>query len=212
MSGLFLTAQKPYTHADTLKGSVGKARAWWDLLHYDLHVSFHLRDSSINGFDVISYKVLESYNTMQIDLIRPMYMDSIFQDGKKCAWKQDGDAYFVSLASGQAVNEMKELKLFFHGKPHTAKLPPWDGGIVWKKDQGGNPWVSIACQGMAASVWFPVKDHQYDEPDSVSAWYNVPNALKVVSNGRLRSVKELSDGTTTYNWAVRNPINNYSII
>jgi aminopeptidase N len=212
-SGIYVSAQiKTYTHADTLKGSIGKARAWWDITHYDLHVSFNYPDSSIKGYNVMSYKVLESYNTMQLDLMQPMQVDSIFQDGKKCAWKQDGDAFFVSLIAAQIINEKKELKLFFHGKPRTAKLPPWDGGLVWKKDPKGNPWISIACQGMAAGVWFPNKDHQYDEPDSVSAYYTVPNDLVVVSNGRLRSVKEMADGTVTYNWAVKNPINNYNII
>lgn len=201
-----------YTHADTLRGSVGKGRSWWDVLHYDLHVSFNLSDSSIKGFNTITYKILESYSSMQIDLMKPMILDSAFQDGKKCSWKQDGDAYFISLSSAQVINEKKQLKLYFHGKPHRAKLPPWNGGFVWRKDAKGNPWVSVACQGMAASVWFPNKDHQYDEADSVSSFYTVPSFLQAVSNGRLRSVAENADGTTTYNWAVVNPINNYNII
>ena len=28
-----------YTHADTLRGSNGPARAWWDVQFYDLHTS-----------------------------------------------------------------------------------------------------------------------------------------------------------------------------
>ncbi len=205
-------AQTFYTHADTLKGSITKERVWWDLLHYDLHVAFNISDSSIKGVNNILYRVLASSSTLQLDLIQPMILDSVVQDGKKCLWRKDGNVYFISLISSQTVDEQKKITAFFHGKPHRAKFPPWDGGVIWQKDKDGNPWVSIACQGMAASVWFPCKDHQYDEVDSASMEFTVPSNLTCVSNGRLRSKKVSSALNTSYQWVVKNPINNYNII
>lgn len=208
----FMQAQHPvYTHADSLKGSVTRARAWWDVLHYDLRVAFDYLDSSIKGSNRILYKVLEPYALMQLDLMEPMQIDSIVQDKRKLSWKRDGNAFLVNM-DNVAAGAKREMTVFFHGRPHVAQQPPWDGGIIWTKDGRGNPWVSIACQGMAAQVWFPNKDHQYDEVDSASFSITVPKDLVGVSNGRLRSKKINSDGTATFQWAVVNPINNYNII
>ena len=117
--------------------------------------------------------------------------------------------HFVKLNEEQKLNALKKITIYFHGKPKTAKLPPWDGGVIWAKDKKGNPWVSVACQGMAAQVWFPNKDHMYDEPDSCLINLTVPQNLIAVSNGNMVGLSMNTDQTTSYTWAVRNPINNY---
>jgi len=209
----FVNAQTPvYTHADTLRGSITRERAWWDVLHYDLHVSFSYLDSSIAGHNKILYRVLEPYGMMQIDLMKPMQIDSIVQDAKKCGWKRDGNAFLVSLAGDAKAGDKKEITVYFHGRPHIAVTPPWDGGVVWTRDKRGTPWMSVACQGIGASVWFPNKDHQYDEVDSAAMHITAAKDLVSVANGRLRSKTMNSNGTATYYWAVVNPINNYDII
>ncbi|MBX3163986.1 MAG: M1 family metallopeptidase [Bacteroidetes bacterium] len=207
----FAHAQETFTRADTLKGTITKERAWWDVLHYDLHVSFNEKDSSIFGSNKILYKVLDKNSTIQIDLMQPMQIDSVFQNSKRCEWKRDGNTVFISLPE-QTVNEQNEVLIYFHGKPHAAKLPPWDGGIIWKKDKNNNAWISVACQGIGAQVWFPNKDHQYDEPDSVSIHITANQELTSVSNGNLISIKEKANETKTYHWKTVNPINNYNII
>lgn len=204
-------AQK-YTHADTLKGTISKSRSWWDVLHYDLHTTFNITDSSITGYNVITYKVIEPYTRMQLDLMWPMRIDSVVHVSKKCFMIRDGNAYFISLPVEQRHNQINQVVVYFHGKPRSAKMPPWDGGVVWSKDSKANPWVSIACQGMAAQVWFPNKDHMYDEADSCSVHITAPQNLVTVSNGRRVSVLQNADQTSTYHWRVVNPINNYNII
>ncbi|MBL7900808.1 MAG: M1 family metallopeptidase [Bacteroidia bacterium] len=201
-----------YTHADSLRGGIGKSRIWWDLKHYDLHVAFNYADSSISGKNSIRYKVLEADQIMQIDLMEPMRLDSVVQDGKTCTFSKDGNAYFVQLSNAQHKEAIKTLITYFHGKPHVAKQPPWDGGLIWTKDARQRPWISIACQGMASSVWFPSKDHQYDEVDSCSLHFTVPSDLVAVSNGRMRGIDQISNGKAVYHWEVKNPINNYNII
>ncbi len=104
------------------------------------------------------------------------------------------------------------MKIYFHGKPRVAKNAPWDGGFIWAEDKKGFPWISLACQGMAAQVWFPNKDHQADEPDSVLVNYTVPKNLFAVGNGRLKSFREEKNGMMTYSWEIKNPINNYNIV
>ena len=209
---VFVFSQSKYTRADSLHGRITKEREWWNVLHYELHASFNEQDSSVSGINKTTYKVLSPLQVMQIDLREPMTLDSAIQNTQKCDWKKDGDAYFINLISEQKTNDLKHITFYFHGKPRVAKLPPWDGGLVLRKDKNKNPWISIACQGMAGSVWFPNKDHMYDEPDSVSFFITAPKDLVAVAGGRLRSTKENSDGTKTFNWAAVNPINNYSII
>src|SRR6266513_285293 len=56
-----VVAQRPakvFTRADTLRGSNGPGRAWWDAAFYDLHVVVSPGDSSISGYNAITYRVL----------------------------------------------------------------------------------------------------------------------------------------------------------
>ncbi len=206
-----LTKKEVFTHADTLRGSVTPQRAWWDLTYYDLRVTIHIQDSSLSGSNLIQYRVLRSYPVMQIDLMEPLILDSVVQDHRKLSFRRDGNAFFVTLQSAQRPGSIRSLRAFYHGKPIVARRPPWDGGILWVKDQQGNPWVEVTCQGMGASVWFPNKDQQYDEPDSANIRITCPDSLVDVSNGRLRSRVENGDGTATFDWFVSCPINNYDI-
>lgn len=214
---------KPFTHADTLRGTYGPSRNWWDVLKYDLHVKFNIDDSTISGYNAMQVKVLKKGTTMQVDLQEPLIIDSIvysLQTGSKRKINEqdihkDGNAYFfpASYFSVPQTNfPIVEIFIYYHGKPRIAHRPPWDGGVIWKKDKLSRPWVSIACQGLGASVWYPCKDHQADEPDSAEMHITVPDTLMCVGNGRYRGRIENGNGTATYNWAVINPINNYNII
>jgi aminopeptidase N len=200
-----------YTHSDSLKGNYSRERTWWDVNRYDLKVWFNYADSSIRGSNRITYSVLQPSNLLQVDLMVPLVIDSIIQDGSKCQWRKDGNAHFVTLNSEQTINSKKIIDVFYHGKPRAAKQPPWDGGVVWSSDSRKNPWISVACQGMSSQVWFPNKDHMADEAESASMEFTVPRTLVAVSNGKLKGIEMVADSFITYKWEVLNPINNYNI-
>ena len=229
------TKAQPFTHADSLRGIYGPSRDWWDATKYDLHVKFNLGDSTISGHNIIQFRLLKKGSLMQIDLQEPMIMDSIVltaksrfktSGGKFLDYlsqfypnkniRRDGNAYFLSNLDLSGTNarmySMFSLCVYYHGKPRIAVTPPWDGGVMWKKDKNNDPWVSVACQGLGASVWYPCKDHQADEPDSAEMHITCPDTLVCIGNGRFRGRIENHDGTATYDWAVVNPINNYCII
>jgi aminopeptidase N len=209
--GLLDKSEQLFTRQDTLRGSITKERAWWDLKHYHLDIKVNPSDSTIVGSNTIRYQVLEEYNRMQIDLQKPMEIYKIIQEGKELKFEREGNVFFIQLTALQKKGTTKELVVFFGGKPKVAVNPPWDGGITWKKDANGNPFIASSCQGLGASVWWPNKDHMYDEVENMLISVNVPGNLTDVSNGRLQSVKKLKDGTKTYNWYVANPINNYGV-
>ncbi|WP_299700322.1 M1 family metallopeptidase [uncultured Pontibacter sp.] len=200
-----------FTRQDTLRGSITPERAWWDLTYYHLDIKVNPADSSIHGSNTIRYKVLEPYQIMQIDLQPPMRMEKVLQNGKPLHVRQEGNAYFVQLVEAQQVGAENQVEVFYGGKPKVSPNPPWSGGITWKRDSNGNPFVASSNQGAGASLWWPCKDHMYDEPDSMLMSVAVPKELTNVSNGRLRGVDENKDGTRTFHWAVTNPINNYGV-
>ncbi|HEY9257368.1 M1 family metallopeptidase [Chitinophaga sp.] len=211
MATLTTAAQQQFSRADTLRGSITPPRAWWDVTSYDLHVQVNTDDSTFQGFNTITYKVLKPDSLMQIDLQYPMVIDSVIQDKKSLSFTRDSNAWFIKIKSPQAKDKKKQITIFYSGKPHRAKNAPWDGGIVWVKDEKGRPWIATAVQGLGASVWWPNKDTQSDEPENMTINVTVPAELVDVSNGRLKKTIDNPDGTHTYIWYVSNPINNYDV-
>ncbi len=207
--------KKTFTHADTLRGSLNANRTWWNVLRYDISVTPDYNSKTITGSNIITYKVVKkSYPAfMQIDLQQPMIVDSVvFNKHRLLQFTQEENICLVN-APKQVYNSKAEVAVYYHGKPKEAIKPPWDGGWIWTKDSLGRPWMSVACQGLGASVWYPCKDHQSDEPDNgASLTITVAGSLVAVGNGRLTQKKKNDDSTTSYTWSVVNPINNYLII
>ncbi|KPK87790.1 MAG: peptidase M1, partial [Bacteroides sp. SM23_62_1] len=200
-----------FTRQDTMRGSITEERKWWDLTYYHLNITVNPDDSTIYGTNTVRYTVLEQYQVMQIDLQPPLELQEAVQDGKKLIIQHDGNAHFIQLTKKQKPGIQNEVILTYGGRPHIARRPPWSGGITWEYDDNGNPFVVSTCQGIGASIWWPCKDHLYDEPDSMLISVTVPANLMDVSNGRLREIEHNNDGTKTYHWFVSNPINNYGV-
>ena len=193
-----------------LRGSITKERSWWDLNRYHLDISVKPEEKFISGSNKIFYTVLESYNVMQIDLQTPLKLTKAIQDNAELEIIHDGNAHFIKLNKEQKIGSKEEIIVYYEGNPRVAVRAPWDGGISWEKDKNGNHFIASSCQGLGASVWWPNKDHMYDEPESMLMSVNVPKGLTNVSNGRLVKVDDMTD-STTFHWEVVNPINNYGV-
>jgi aminopeptidase N len=204
-------AQETFTRQDTLRGSITSERAWWDLTFYDLDVRVDPDNQHIEGKNTIRYKVLRSHKVMQIELQDPLEIVEITQDGMPLAFNREGASYFIQLSKRQRINQEEELIVRYQGKPKVAVHPPWDGGFTWTRSRSGKPFIATSNQGIGASIWWPNKDHPYDEPDSLSLSITVDKDLIAVGNGRLASRIFNEDGTSTFRWVVSNPINNYGV-
>ena len=199
------------TRQDSLRGSITPEREWWDLTYYHLDIKVEPDNKFISGSNTVGYRVLNSNKMMQIDLQEPLKITSVEADGKSLKFNRDGNAYFIELKQKQKKNDINYIKINYEGFPKEAIRAPWDGGLSWTKDNNGNHFIATSCQGLGASVWWPNKDHMYDEVDSMLISVNVPKYLTNVSNGRLRKVTEHKNDTKTFDWFVSNPINNYGV-
>ncbi len=200
-----------FTRQDTLRGSITPERAWWNLTHYDLQVEVDLDNKTIHGVNTISYTVLEANSKMQIDLQPPMKIEKVIQGGNEVSYTSEGNAHFIQLIKVQQKGSNQKITVYFSGKPPAAKNAPWDGGFTWKKDSNGKHFVATSNQGIGASLWWPNKDHYYDEPENgIDFAITIPNGLMAVANGRLLN-KETKKDKTTWSWKVVNPINNYGV-
>jgi len=200
-----------FTRQDTLRGTITDERSWWDLNYYHLDIKVDPEKRTIKGSNTVGYTVLNSNKLMQIDLQEPLNITSVKQNNKSLHFTREGNAYFIELKKKQKVGKVNYITIEYEGKPKVAIRAPWDGGLSWEKDENGIDFIATSCQGLGASVWWPNKDHMYDEVDSMLISVNVPKHLTNVSNGRLRKVIEKDDDTKTYQWYVSNPINNYGV-
>ena len=200
-----------YTRQDSLRGAITPEREWWDLTYYHLSMAVDPYQKFIKGTNLVKYDVLKSHQTMQIDLQPPMRITRVSVAGIEQDFVRDGNAYFIRLSEKQKVGTSNEVFVEYEGKPVVSENPPWSGGLTWKKDSNGIDFIATSCQGDGASLWWPNKDHMYDEVEGMLISVTVPEHLIDVSNGRLKSVVQNDDKTKTYNWEVLNPINNYGV-
>ena len=202
-----------FTRQDSLRGSINAERDGWDVDSYTIEITPDFNKRFISGRTEIAFKIIKPFTIMQIDLQKPMEILNITWRKKNLSYHREGNVYHLQFPELLKVGGSESISINFSGYPRVAVNPPWDGGWIFQKDKMGRPWMSVACQGLGASVWYPCKDHQSDEPDhGASISITVPDTLMAVGNGRLVGKKSNSPGTMTYQWTVVNPINNYNLI
>ena len=195
-----------------LLGALLPERTCYDVLHYMINVDIDIDKKYIKGFVDIKSTATTDFSKLQFDLARKMKLNRVEYLDKNLKTSRNKDAVFVEFPLIKK-GENFTFRVHYEGKPLQAKNPPWDGGFVWEKDKKDRPFISVACEGEGANIWWPLKDHIADEPDEgATMTFSVPKELYCVSNGRLLEVLDSPDETKRiFTWTVNNPINNYNI-
>jgi aminopeptidase N len=164
---------------------------------------------TISGSNTVRFRMLEAGSRIQLDLTPELHLDAITMDGKALAYAREERAIFVDLGRTLPKGATAEVTVAYSGKPvRQGRF----GCFSFDKDAAGKPWVTTACEGEGASVWWPNKDQWRDEPqDGMEIDVSVPNGLMDVSNGRFMGSQDLGDGYTKWMWRVHYPINNYDV-
>ena len=206
-----------FSLSDSLRGSLSSYRSCYDVYYYDLNVTIDDKNKElINSYNDFYITSLEDFDNIQIDLFSNLEINSIVFNETKLNFKRKFNAVFIDFPEIIKKGENIKFRVNYEGKPRKAVNPPWDGGFSWDYDKNKNPWIGVSCQGLGASSWWPCKDHQSDEPDSMRITCTVRSPLKVVSNGKLISNKsgydlKLKSKVNTSSWFVSYPINNYNV-
>lgn len=199
------------TRADSLRGMLTPLRTCYDINYYHLDLKIDIDQRSVSGSNTFAFTAVHNFNKLQFDLFANLQVDRVLYNNQELPFTREFNAVFVTFPKTIKKGSKEEFKVFYSGKPIVANRPPWDGGFIFTKDKAGNPFVSVACQGLGASSWWPNKDHQSDEVDSMLISITAPKELQEISNGRLKGTVEKADGYRQHNWFVANPINNYDV-
>ncbi len=200
-----------FSRKDSLRGTLSPERANYDVRFYNLDLKIDIDKKYISGSNTILFTAVNNLSKLQFDLFDNLKINKVEWNNQALKFDREYHAVFVHFPSEIKAGSNSSIKIYYEGNPTVAKRAPWDGGFVFKSDKSGNPFVGVACQGTGASLWWPNKDHQSDEPDSMAINITSPSKYEEVSNGRLRNKKDLGDGYTRFEWFVANPINNYDV-
>ena len=208
-----ISAQTPINNSG---GPLMPEQAAYNVKFYDIGIVVNPADSMIIGDVSVNAEVLSPLEWFVVDLDTVYKIISIeekYFDGKNVPIKFEREVgkIWIHLNEKKETNERVAVRIKYSGKPRIAPHPPWDGGFTWAKTKDGSPWISTTCQLNGADLWWPCKDHPSDEADSVALHFTVPDPLVVASNGKLQSIVENKNQTSTFNWFVSEPINNYDI-
>lgn len=207
----FLTPERTYTKADTLRGMLSPLRTCYDVNFYDLTVKVDIENKFISGSNKIYFTATETFSSLQIDLFENLKIEKIQLHGAPLKFSRQYNAVFVVMDKKIEKGSHEMIEVFYSGNPQIAKNPPWDGGFTFTKDEQGRDWVGVSCQGMGASVWWPNKDHLSDEPDSMMIRTLCREDLLCVANGNMRKKHDAQNGYRQFDWFVSYPINNYNV-
>ena len=200
------------TERNRLLGDLLPERICYDVIHYLIEIDIDIDKKYIKGFVDIKAVAKNDFSKLQFDLARKMKLNRVEYLDKELRTSRSKDAVFVEFPDVKSGDKFT-FRVYYEGKPLEAKNPPWDGGFVWEKDKKGRPFISVACEGEGANIWWPLKDHIADElEEGATMIFTVPSDLFCVSNGRLLDIVNSSDkDKRTFTWTVNNPINNYNI-
>ncbi len=207
----YLTPERSYTRADTLRGMLTAERSCYDVTYYDLTVKVDIKTKFISGNNIIQFTAVNDFKTMQVDLFSNLAVEKILYQNTELPFSREFNAVFIELPEVQKAGSKNAITIYYSGNPQIAVNPPWDGGFTFTKDAEERDWVCVSCEGLGASVWWPNKDHLSDEPDSMMIRAIVPDTLQCIANGNLRKTSEPVNGYHEFDWFVSYPINNYNV-
>jgi aminopeptidase N len=196
-------------------GMLMPEQAAYDVKHYDLNLRVFPNEQSIRGALTVRAQIVNPIDKFVLDLDAPLIVETVHWVDNKTEtplnFERRTGQIWIALPRMVRAGEIANLRVVYGGKPRVAPNPPWVGGFVWGKTPSGAHWIATAVQMDGSDLWFPVKDHPSDKPETVSLHFTVPEPLVAASNGRLQSVVKNNDGTQTFKWFVSQPISNYNI-
>jgi aminopeptidase N len=196
------------TRADVLRGEYDRYRANNDLLYYHLDVRVDPNAKTIAGTNTIRFRMLGDDTRIQLDLDPALQIDGIVLGRVPLKFARELRTVWVDFPETLVRGDEYAIEVHYSGHPRQDGR---FGGLAFRQDPAGRPWINTACEDQGASIWWPNKDQWRDEVDEMDISVAVPDGLVDVSNGHLVGTTSLGDGYTRWDWHVSYPINNYDV-
>lgn len=197
-------------------GPLKPLQAAYNVNYYNLDLTIDHVSKTIDGSLLCRVEIIDPIDTLLLDLDDPFNIDSILfrKNGGSFSittFTHTNEKIYIDIPEVVIAGDLVSVQVFYNGAPRIASNPPWGVGFVWDETSTGDPWVGVACEDEGADIWWPCKDHPTDEPDSMNMSFTVPDPLMCISNGRYLGSVANGNGTSTYNWFISTPINNYNV-
>ncbi|HLO97021.1 MAG TPA: M1 family metallopeptidase, partial [Fimbriimonas sp.] len=200
------------TAAQSSGGTLDIRQAAFDVLSYDIAIRVDPAKKFISGTTKMDAKVVIPTGSIIINLDEPFTVSQITDGKNDLRFERDKGEIRIYFPASKQPGESIHIETTYSGTPRVARNAPWDGGTVWAKTPSGADWISVALQGAGADLLFPCKDHPSDRPNNATMRLTVPSTLVAVGPGKLQKTTKHADQTTTYDWYMALPINNYSLV
>lgn len=203
------------TFADS-GGPLKPEQAAYDVTYYYLDLSIDPETQTIDGSILCNVAIINPIDILLLDLdnvflVTNVEMSINNSNFQQVSYSHENELLEIDIPEAASADDIVSCKIFYNGAPRIAQSPPWDVGFVWETTSDGDPWLGVACEDQGGDIWWPCKDHPSDEPDSMHISLRTPNPLVCVSNGQYLGFEDNGDNTSTYNWFISVPINNYNV-
>ncbi|MGH7180240.1 MAG: M1 family aminopeptidase, partial [Tepidisphaeraceae bacterium] len=208
-------APRPNPREWSSGGPLSAEQAAYDVTFYDLTLRVSPADSTIAGTLALYARVVAplEYLVLDLDTAFTVSRATNLLSGTQAplAVERRRAKLWIRLGRAHAPGDSLGVQIAYGGRPRIAPRPPWIGGFQWARTPSGAPWIATTCVNEGADLWWPVKDHPSDKPDSMSLHITVPNGLVVATNGRARGERGNGDSTKTFDWHISTPISMYNV-
>jgi aminopeptidase N len=154
-----------------LRGAYDRYRANNDLLHYALTVRVDPDKKFLSGHNRIQFKMLSDDTRIRLDLYANLAVDKVVMGSTPLKTERELNAVFIDFPETLRKGRTYEIDFHYSGTPmETGRF----GGIAFRKDPAGRPWINTACEGEGSSIWWPSKDQWRDEVEGMDLSVEVP--------------------------------------
>jgi len=176
----------------------------YDAINYRVELSFDLNKKYMEGSNTITFTPLcHGLSTLKLDA-QFLTVTDVLSNGTPLSYKQTDDNVFINLQRNYSYNDTVVITVHYY-------LDKEINGLRFIDAEGDRPeQVSSNCFPNKARQWIPC----YDFPnDKVSQEFIITtdSKYKVLSNGKLISINENNNGTSTWYWQQEKPHSTYLI-
>lgn len=176
----------------------------------NLELLFYLdsRPEFLKGEVRYNLKLNGNRTSIELKLDEALLIDSVLLNKQNAQFLRKGNTLLLNTTQG---SKDLSLVIFYSGKPKPAVMPPWKGGWIIRKDEKGRQWITVACQGEGAQIWWPSFDDKCIKPEHTLITGIHSSSLKFVSNGKKVSETQLNSTTSKTTFELTHPVNSYNI-